>query len=390
MMIVGVPKEIMPEEGRVALLPQQVGELSKRGYKVLVESGAGTGSFIEDNAYLEADAVVVSDVRELYEKSQVILKVKEPMLNDKIGEHEISLMREGTVLVTFLHPAAPANHEMVQQLRDRGIIAFSMDAVPRISRAQPMDALSSMSTVAGYKVVLMAANRLPKFVPMMGTAVGATPPANFLVVGMGVVGLQAVATAKRLGGVVSCVDIRAAAREAGRSLGAKDAGWDVPKEIAEGEGGYAKALPPEWLKKEQEALAPLAREADVIILCALVPGEKAPVLITKEVVSSMKPGAVIADVSVDQGGNCELTEGGKEVTLDNGVTISGYKNIPGRMPAHASMLYSKNICNFFLNLYKGDSGEMDLKDEVNKETLITYQGKILHRGTLKAMGEKAR
>jgi len=303
-MIIGVPKEIMAEEGRVALLPQQVEELSKRGYEVVVESGAGIGSFIEDRAYLEAGAEIVSDVRELYGKAEVVLKVKEPLLNEKIGKHEISMMREGAVLMTFLHPAAPANHAMVRQLCERGITAFSMDAVPRISRAQAMDALSSMSTVAGYKATLIAAHRLPKFIPMMGTAVGTTPPANFLVVGIGVVGLQAVATAKRLGAVVSCVDIRAAAREASRSLGAKDAGWDVPKEIAEGEGGYAKTLPPEWLKKEQEALAPLAREADVIILGALVPGEQAQVLITADVVSSMKPGSVIVDISVDQGGNC--------------------------------------------------------------------------------------
>ncbi len=389
-MIIGVPKEIMLEEGRVALLPQQVKELSKRGYKVMVESGAGAGSLVQDSDYLEAGAEMVSDVRELYEKADVILKVKEPMLNDKIGEHEISMMQKGTVLATFLHPANPVNHATVRQLCERGITAFSMDAVPRISRAQAMDALSSMSTVAGYKATLMAAHRLPKFIPMVATAVGTNPPANFLVVGIGVVGLQAVATAKRLGAVVSCVDIRAAAREASRSLGAKDAGWDVPKEIAEGEGGYAKALPPEWLKREQEALAPLAREADVIILSALVPGEQAPVLITADVVSSMKPGSVIIDVSVDQGGNCELTEGGKEITLDNGVTISGYKNIPGRMPAYASMLYSKNICNFLLNLYKGDSGKMDLKDEINKEALITHQGKIVHQGTLKTMEAKAK
>ncbi len=387
-MVIGVPKEIMAEEGRVALLPQQVEELSKRGYIVLLESGAGIGSFIEDSAYLEAGAEIVPDVRELYEKAEVVLKVKEPMLNEKIGEHEISMMRKGTVLVTFLHPAAPANHAMVQQLCERGITAFSMDAIPRISRAQPMDALTSMSTVAGYKAALMAANRLPKFIPMVGTAVGANQPANFLIIGIGVVGLQAIATAKRLGAVVSCVDIRAAAREASRSLGAKDAGWDIPKEIAEGEEGYAKALPPEWLKKEQEALAPLAKEADVIMLSALVPGEQAPVLITKDVVYSMKPGAVIMDISIDQGGNCELTEAGKEVVLDNGVVISGYKNIPGRMPAHASILYSKNICNFLLNLYKGDSREMDLKDEINNEALVTHQGKILHRGTLKAIGEE--
>jgi len=387
-MIIGVPKEIMAEEGRVALLPQQVEELSKRGYKVLVELGAGIGSFVEDSAYLEAGAEIVPDVRELYKKAEVVLKVKEPLLNEKIGEHEISLMPEGTVLLTFLHPASPANHEMVRQLSERGITAFSMDAIPRISRAQPMDALTSMSTVAGYKAALMAANRFPKFIPMVGTAVGATQPANFLIIGIGVVGLQAIATARRLGAVVSCVDIRAAAREASRSLGAKDAGWDVPKEIAEGEGGYAKALPPEWLKKEQEALAPLAKESDVVILAALVPGERAPVLITKDVVYSMKPGTVIMDISIDQGGNCELTEGGKELTLDNGVVINGFKNIPGRMPAHASILYSKNICNFLLNLYKGDAKEIDLKDEINNEALVTHQGKILHRGTLKAMGEE--
>ena len=386
-MIVAVPKEIMAEEGRVALLPQQVGELGKRGYKVIVQSQAGVASLAQDSAYLEVGAEVVSDVKELYKKAQIVLKVKEPMFNDKVGEHEISMMQEGTVLVTFLHPAAPANHGMVRQLCERGITAFSMDTLPRISRAQPMDALTSMSTVAGYKATIMAAYRLPKFIPMVGTAVGTTQPASFLVVGMGVVGLQAVATAKRLGAVISCVDIRAAAREAGRSLGAKDAGWDVPKEIAEGEGGYAKALPPDWLRREQEALAPLAREADVIILCALVLGEQAPVLITKDVVSAMKPGSIIVDVSIDQGGNCQLTEGGKEFTLDSGVTISGYKNIPGRMPAVASMLYSKNLCNFLLNLYKGGLDRMDLEDEISKKALVTHQGKILHRGTLKAMEE---
>jgi len=389
-MIIGIPKEIMAEEGRIALLPQQVEELSKRGYGVVVESKAGTGSFIKDSAYIEAGAEVVSDVKELYRKAEVVLKVKEPIFNDKIGEHEISTMREGTVLVTFLHPAAPANYAMVQQLCERGITAFSMDAIPRTSRAQAMDALSSMSTVAGYKAAIVAAHRLPRFIPMVGTAAGTTPPANFLVVGVGVAGLQAMATAKRFGAVVSCFDIRAAAREAGRSLGAKDVGWDVPKEIAEGEGGYALALPPEWLKKEQEALAPLAKEADVVILGALVPGEQAPVLITADVASSMKPGAVIVDISIDQGGNCELTEGGKEITLDNGVIISGYKNLPGRMPAHASMLYSKNICNFFLNLYKGDSVTMDLEDEINKEALVTHQGKIMHQGTLKAIEAKSR
>ncbi|MBM4329714.1 MAG: NAD(P) transhydrogenase subunit alpha [Deltaproteobacteria bacterium] len=386
-MIIGVPREIMAEEGRVALLPKEVEELTKRGYKVLVQSGAGAGAMIEDRAYLNVGAEIVTDVRELFQKSRVILKVKEPMVNDQLGEHEISLMQEGAVLITFIHPAAPGNHDMVRKLRDRGITSFSMDAIPRIARAQPMDALSSMSTIAGYKAVLVAANRLPKFVPMVGTAVGMVNPAKFLVIGAGVVGLQSIATAKRLGGVVSSVDIRAAAREAGRSLGATDTGWDVPKEIAEGEGGYAKALSQDWLKKEQQFLSALAKDVDVVILSALVPAERAPILITADAVSSMKPGSVIVDVSVDQGGNCELTEGGKEITLANGVVINGFKNLPGRMPVHSSMLYSKNIYNFFVNLYKGNSEKFDLDDEINKEAMVTYGGKIVHKGTLKAMEE---
>lgn len=386
-MIIGIPKEIMAEEGRVALLPKEVGELTKRGYKVLVQSGAGAGAMIEDRAYLDAGAEIVTDVRELFQKSRVIIKVKEPMVNDELGEHEISLMQEGAVLITFIHPAAPGNHDMVRKLRDRGITSFSMDAIPRIARAQPMDALSSMSTIAGYKAVLLAANRLPKFVPMVGTAVGMVNPAKFLVIGAGVVGLQSIATAKRLGGVVSSVDIRAAAREAGRSLGATDTGWDVPKEIAEGEGGYAKPLSQAWLKKEQQFLSALAKDVDVVILSALVPAERAPILITADAVSSMKPGSVIVDVSVDQGGNCELTEGGKEITLANGVVINGFKNLPGRMPVHSSMLYSKNIYNFFVNLYKGNSEKFALDDEINKGAMVTYGGKIVHKGTLKAMEE---
>ena len=324
-------------------------------------------------------------MRDIYRKAEVILKVKEPLFNQKTGEHEISMMREGTVLITFLHPASAANHKMVQTLCERGITAFSMDAIPRISRAQSMDALSSMSMVAGYKAVLIAANRLPKFVPLIMTVAGAIQPANFIIVGSGVVGLQAIATAKRLGAVVSCVDIRNPAREAGCSLGAKDVGCDIPQEICEGEGGYAKALPYEWLKKEQDILAPLIKESDVVILGALVPGEQAPLLVTADTVSSMKPGSVIVDVSIDQGGNCELTEAGKEITLDNGVIINGYKNLPGRMPAHASILYSKNICNFFLNVYKDNAKDIDLKDEINMQAIITHQGEILHRGTLKEM-----
>jgi NAD(P) transhydrogenase subunit alpha len=303
------------------------------------------------------------------------------------NEHEISLMHEGTVLITFLHPAAPNNHNMVRQLCERNITAFSMDAIPRITKAQSMDALSSMSTVAGYKAVLIAANKLPKLVPMMATAAGSIPPAKFLVIGEGVAGLQAIATAKRLGGLVHSVDIRIAAREAGLSLGAIDEGWDLPKNLVEGEGGYAKSLSSEWLEKERQFLFALVKEMDVLILSALVPAERAPVLITIEMINSMKPGSVIVDISIDQGGNCELTHGGEEITTNNGIIINGFTNLPGRVPIHSSMLYSKNICNFFLNLCKDNSDKLDLADEINRQTLITHEGRIVHPITLRAIDE---
>ncbi|MDD5702406.1 MAG: NAD(P) transhydrogenase subunit alpha [Dehalococcoidales bacterium] len=385
-MIIGIPKEIMPEEGRVALLPQQVRELiQKKQYQVLVEKGAGVKSLAQDSDYEAAGAMIVADVRELYKRSQVIVKVKEPQFNQQLNVNETDLMDSGKILITFIHPAAPSNHNMVRRLSERGITAFTMDGVPRISRAQSMDALSSMSAIAGYKSVLIAANSLPRFVPMMSTAVGMIPPAKVLVIGAGVVGLQAIATAKRLGGVVSHIDIRAAACEAGRSLGSKEVDCEVPKEVAEGEGGYARALPEDWLAKEQLIIAPQAKEADIIILAALVPGERAPILITAETVASLKPGTVIMDVSIDQGGNCELTKPGVEHVTSGGVRINGFQNLPGRMPAHASFLYSKNMANFLLNVFKDDANSLDLNDEINNSSLVTHQGRIFHQGGLKAM-----
>jgi len=366
-MIIGIPKEIMPEEGRVALLPQQVRELiQKKQYQVLVEKGAGVNSLAQDSDYEAAGAMIVADVRELYKRSQVIVKVKEPQFNQQLNINETDLMDSGKILIAFIHPAAPANHNMVRRLSERGITAFTMDGIPRISRAQSMDALSSMSAIAGYKSVLIAANSLPRFVPMMSTAVGMIPPAKVLIVGVGVVGLQAIATAKRLGGVVSHTDIRTAACEAGRSLGSKEVDCGVPKEVAEGEGGYARALPEDWLAKEQKIIAPLAKEADIIILSALVQGERAPILITAETVASLKPGTVIMDVSIDQGGNCELTKPGIEHITSGGVRINGFRNLPGRMPAHASFLYSKNLANFLLNVFKDDSNSLYFNDEINK------------------------
>ncbi len=384
-MIIGIPKEIMAEEKRIAAMPESVEKYVGMGYQVLVGSGAGAGIFRSDEEYVQAGAEVVEDVEKLFSLSDVILKVKQPEFDERTGKHEIEMMQQKTTLITFLHPAAPTSRKNVEMLEQKGITALTMDGIPRISRAQKMDALTSMSTITGYKSVLMAANSFPRFVPMMGTAIGMIKPANFLVVGIGVVGLQAIATAKRLGGVVKAVDIRKEAQKEAESLGAKVAGFDVPQELAMGKGGYAKALSPDWLEKERAHLAPVVSDSDVVILSALVPGEVAPTLITGEMVSSMKPGSVIVDVSIDQGGNCEWTEPGSEI-LKNEVKISGLQNIPGRMAVHASWLYSNNMLHFVENAFKNSGNELDLEDEIVKSSLVTYHGKIVHHGTLIALG----
>jgi NAD(P) transhydrogenase subunit alpha len=273
---------------------------------------------------------------------------------------------------------------MVRILARRNVTAFTMDGVPRISRAQPMDALTSMSTISGYKAVLLAANKLPKFIPLIGTAIGTIRAAKVLVVGTGVVGLQAIATAKRLGGAVTVVDVREDARKAADSLGAKVAGFDVPAQLAVGEDGCTRALPEEWLEKERAVLAPLVAEADILVLCALVPGEVAPVLVTETMVAQMKPGSVVVDVSVDQGGNCAVTRAGAE-TLHHGVTILGLWNIPGSVPVHGSWLYAHNMLHYVKNLFKKGIGTLDLDDEIVRQTLVTQGGKVVHQGTLKAM-----
>src|SRR5665647_908665 len=327
-MVIGIPKEILEHEGRVAALPDEVAEYVEMGFTVLVEASAGVNAFRSDDEYKAAGAEIVPDVADLFARADIVLKVKQPEFNKVLGKNEAELVGEGKMLITFLHPANPANHDTARTLRDRNITALTMDGIPRISRAQGMDALSSMSTITGYKSVIMAAYRLPEFIPMIGTAVGATKPKSCLMVGTGVVGLQAVATARRLGGVVKAFDIREAARAEADSLGAKIAGFDVPAEVALGQAGYAQPLSEEWLEKEREALKPLVAEADVIILSALVPGEVAPVLITKEMVASMRPGSIIVDVAVDQGGNCAATVAGQEVFVD-GVCVSAVANIPG-------------------------------------------------------------
>jgi len=385
-MIIGIPKEILKNEKRVAAVPKTVSGYVKLGFKVLVEASAGEGVFESDNAYLQSGAEIVTDVFDLYRRADIILKVKEPCLNNKVGIHELDMLKEGSTLITFLHPAAPSNHDMVRKLRDKQITAFTMDGIPRTPRAQRMDALTSMSTITGYKSVLIAANFIPIFVPMIGTSIGMVKPANFLVIGTGVVGLQAIATARRLGGVIKAVDIRQAAREEAATLGAKIAGFDVPEKIALGEGGYAGSLSDEWLNKEREALQPLLGEAHVIILCALVPGEVAPILITESMFESIKPGTAIIDVSIDQGGNFALTEPGNEIVKNN-VYICGIRNIPGSVPVHSTWLYANNMYYYVENLFKKGLKNIDFEDDIVRHSLVTRQGKIFHTGTLKSMRE---
>jgi NAD(P) transhydrogenase subunit alpha len=383
-MIVGVPKEIMHGERRVAVTPDTCRKLCGKGMKVLVQAGAGEGSFFSDDAYASAGATVVAAAEEVYRQAELILKVKEPQLCKSTNRHEVSLMRSGQFLVTFLHPASPSNHEMIRQLAAQGVTALTLDSVPRISRAQTMDALTSMSTVAGYKAALMAADRLPCFMPMVATAVGMLPPAKVLVVGTGVAGLQALATAKRLGAVTIAADVRPAAREQATSLGAKIHDLGVPDDIAVGEGGYARALPAEWVAKEREALKPAVKEADVVILSALVPGRRAPILLTAEMVRSMKPGAAIVDIAIDQGGNCEATCAGEVVVCDQ-VSIDGTKNIPGMVPAASTRMFAENVCNFVGLLVDGAALRLNLDDEILAACLVTHQGRIVHAGALEAM-----
>lgn len=382
-MKIGVPKEIMPGEGRVSSTPETVKKMVDEGATVYVQKGAGEGAFFPDEAYEAAGAILVDGEEAVFDKADVILKVKEPLFNDKVNKHESDMLKEGQYLITFLHPAAPVNREAMKKLRDTGAISITLDGIPRISRAQSMDALSSMSTVAGYKGVLMAAEKLAKFMPMVGTAVGMIQPAKVVVIGTGVAGLQAVATAKRLGAVVTAVDIRPDAIEQAKSVGAKAVDTGVPAELAVGEGGYAQRLPKEWLEKEIEVLKPVIKNADVVILTALIPGKEAPVLVTKEMVESMAPGSVIIDIAIDQGGNCELTKPGEEIVV-NGVTISGVKNIPGKMPTSSTDMFAKNIFNLLSYLAKDGKIELDINDPIVKSSLTTKDKKIVHAGAREA------
>ena len=386
-MVVGIPREIMHGEGRVSAIPETVAKLKADGYDVLVEKNAGAEAFFSNEEYAAAGATIIDDAAELYSKSDLILKVKEPLFNEEKGLHEIDLMHAGQYLITFIHPASPVNHEMVKKMAAKGIISLTLDGVPRISRAQNLDALTSMSTCAGYKGILMAANDLAKFIPQIFCAVGVIKPCNALVIGTGVAGLQAIATAKRLGAITYAADIRPAAAEQAMSLGAKIVDTGVSPDVAVGEGGYANALGEDWILKEREALKDVVKDMDIIFCSALVPSKLAPVIITEEMVKSMKPGSVIVDISIDQGGNCEITVPG-ETAVKHGVTIEGIKNIPGMLPTSSTWMFANNIYNLVKYLTKDGKIVLDTSDEIVAGTLTTVDGKLVHKGALEAMSKQ--
>ena len=382
-MIIGVPKEIMPGERRVSATPETVKAMRDMGLEVLVEKDAGEGAYFHNPEYSAAGAEIVEDPAEIFRRADMILKVKEPQFNKSLNIHEADMMREGQYLITFIHPAAPANHTMVKNLAARGVTSITLDSIPRISRAQTMDALTSMSACAGYKGSLMAANHLSVFMPMTATAVGMIKPTQALVIGAGVGGLQAIATIKRLGSVVHAADIRPDAAEQAMSLGAKILDLGISPEDSVGEGGYALMLSPENLAKEQAIIAEAIKDKDIVFLSALVPGKEAPILVTEEMVKSMKPGSVIVDISIDQGGNCEITPPGTIEEIHD-VTIIGVKNIPGRLPTSSTWMFSQNVLNLVKYLIKDGEVKLELDDEIVREALTTHEGKVVHQGTLEA------
>lgn len=385
-MIVGIPKEIMKGERRVAATPETVKKLVIDGVLVFVEKGAGEGSFFHDDAYVAAGATIKDDPKEVFSSSDIIFKVKEPQYNEKLGIHEVDLMHKGQYLITFIHPASPVNHEMVKALAKKGIIGLTLDSIPRISRAQSMDALSSMSTCAGYKGMLMAADDLSKFMPLIGTAVGMIKPSTVFVIGTGVAGLRAIATAKSLGAVVYSADIRPEANEQAKSLGAKIIETGVPIEIAvSSDGKHANKLSEKWLEIERENLKETILKSDIVFCSALVQGKIAPILITEQMVKEMPNGSCIVDISIDQGGNCNVTNPGKRNIVHN-VIIEGIKNIPGMLPTSSTWMYANNVYNLFKYLYKDGKINLDFSDEITSSIIVCINGEIVHQGTREAMG----
>lgn len=380
-MKIGVPKEIVGGETRVAIVPKAAAQLKKDGREILVERDAGEAAFFPTAEYQEVGATVISEVEALYSEADVILKVQPPVRNEAAGAHEVELMRPGSTYIGLLAPLT--NIETIEFMVERKITSFAMEYVPRIARAQSMDALSSMASIAGYRAVLLAATHLGRHLPLMMTAAGTIPPARVLVLGAGVAGLQAIATARRLGARVEAFDVRPTVREQVESLGAQFIEMEFDED-AETAGGYAKEMSEAFLMKEREIIGSRLSRCDAVITTAQVFGKEAPVLITKDMVKQMKPGSVIIDLAAEQGGNCELTEAGLDV-MQHGVIIRGPTNLPATMPIDASQMYAKNITNLLKHLFQAEDGSLDFEDEITKDACITREGEIVNESVLAAL-----
>lgn len=382
-MIVGVPTETYPGERRVALVPAVLSVLAKAGCEVVVEAGAGVAAGCPDPAYVEKGARVAATRADVFQAADAVVQVLGHGANDKTGRADLPLLRRDQVLVGFLRPLG--SPDTVREVAATGVAAFAVELMPRITRAQAMDALSAMSTVAGYKAALVAADLLPRMFPMLMTAAGTVTPARVLVIGAGVAGLQALATARRLGAVVSAYDVRPAAKEQVESLGARFV--ELPLEAAEAEDarGYARAQAEPFYRRQRELLARAVAESDVVITTAVVPGRTAPVLITADMVAAMAPGSVIVDLAAERGGNCELTRPA-ETVVARGVTIVGAVNLAGAVPHHASQMYARTVTAFLLHLVKDGRVRLDQDDEIIRETLVARGGEVVHPRVLDALG----
>ena len=374
-MIVGVTKESYPGERRVALVPKIVANLAKAGLKVVLQAGAGTEAGYPDFQYAEKGVEILPDRASVFAAADIVLQVLCYGSNDVSGHEDVPLLRRGQILIGFLRPLGSL--EVIRQIAATGVTSFAVELMPRTTRAQSMDALSSMATICGYKAVVLAADALPRMFPMLTTAAGTITPARALVIGAGVAGLQAIATARRLGAVASAYDLRPAVKEQVQSLGGRFIELDVAAEDAEDKSGYARAQDEGFYARQRELLGRVVADSDVVITAAVIPGKRSPILVTADMVKGMAPGSVIVDLAAERGGNCELTRKG-ETVVESGVTIIGRINLASATPYHASQMYARNLAAFVLHLLKDGKAPLGSKDPIVRETLLTYEGEIVN------------
>ena len=373
-MIIGVPKESYPGDRRVAIVPAVLPTLTKAGFEVHIQAGAGIDAGYPDSQYVDKGAKIVADRAAVFAGADIVTQILCYGANDMTGKQDVPLYRRDQILVGFLRPFG--EKAVVQEVATSGVMSFSIELMPRTTRAQSMDALSSLATVAGYKAVIMAADNHPRIFPMLTTAAGTVTPARVFIIGCGVAGLQAIATARRLGAVTSAYDLRPAVKEQVQSLGGRFVELPIEAKDAQDARGYASAQNEEFYRKQRELLGKTVQESDVVITTAVIPGKKAPVLVTEEMVKGMAPGSVIIDLAAERGGNCEITEVGKTV-IKHGVSIVGAVNLAQGVPYHASMMYSRNVTAFLTHLIKDQKLNLNLEDEIVRETLLTRGGEIV-------------